>query len=402
MRQRVRASALALVVVVLALLGAGPGWAHDLAIDELNLRPNRTEGRLRGQLTFDPALTRGRGERLLSTEIEARLLAFVAANVVVEADGKKLDLRRSLREIYVPAGAAPGDIVILDGALPVETRELRVIVGKGFRALAVSVELLKAEEGGGEQSALVLGGGASPPYRFARAALGEGWKAGPASQFGIGAGPHDRPVPATAGAGDPDARAAQNAGFAPPSASETALRYLALGVTHILPSGLDHVLFVLALVLGTGYRPRRILLLLSLFTLAHTLTLVAGALDIIVFDSAVIEPLIALSIAFVALENLLFQGRDRYRPYVVVAFGLLHGQGFAGALKETGASHGQFLISLLSFNVGVEIGQLVVAVIGVLVLRAVGRRAGAERAVVRGGSMMIAVVGVIWTVLRLL
>jgi len=384
--ERLRVWALALVVVVLCLLGTRPVFAHDLAIDELGLRPNRAEGRLRGQLTFDPALTRGRGERLLSSEIEARLLSFVAENITVEADGKKLELRRSLREIYVPAGAAPGDIVMLDGALPVETRELRVTVGKGFRALAVSVERPLGAEGGGEQSALVLGGGATPPYRFAQAALAEGWKAGPASQFGVGAAPHD---------------AARDTGFAPPSAGETALRYLVLGVTHILPSGLDHVLFVLALVLGTGYRPRRLLLLLSLFTLAHTLTLVAGALDFIVLDSAVIEPLIALSIAFVALENLLFPAKDRYRPYVVVAFGLLHGQGFAGALKESGAAEGSFLVSLLSFNVGVEIGQLVVAVLGVLVLRAVARRPGAERTLVRGGSMVIAAVGLLWTAMRL-
>jgi len=390
-RERLRASALALVVAIFCLLGARPVLAHDLAIDELSLRPNRSEGRLRGQLTFDPALTRARDERLLSAEIEARLLAFVAANVTVEADGKKLELRRSMREIYVPAGAAPGDIVMLDAALPAETHELRVVVGKAFRVLAVSVELPPGAAGGGEQSVLVLGGEATPPYRFA-ATVGDGWKAGPASQFGLAAAPHDRAAPVPR---------ANDTGFAPPSVGATALRYLVLGVTHILPSGLDHVLFVLALVLGTGYRPRRLLVLLSLFTVAHTLTLVAGALDVIVFESAVIEPLIALSIAFVALENLLFQGNERFRPYVVVAFGLLHGQGFAGALKETGAAKSSFLVSLLSFNVGVEIGQLVVALAGALGLRWVARRPGAERALVRGGSTLIALVGLIWTVLRL-
>jgi hypothetical protein len=173
-------------------------------------------------------------------------------------------------------------------------------------------------------------------------------------------------------------------------------------VTHILPSGVDHVLFVVALVLGAGYRPRRVVLLLSLFTLAHTLTLVLGAVGWVVLPSSVIEPLIALSIAFVAIENLLLEGAQRYRPYVVVLFGLLHGQGFAGALKEAGVPQGSFLLSLLSFNVGVELGQLVVAAVALSLVGLSTLRQGASEKLARGGSMLIALAGLLFIALRLI
>jgi len=183
--------------------------------------------------------------------------------------------------------------------------------------------------------------------------------------------------------------------------AEIARRYLVLGFTHIVPHGLDHVLFVLGLFLLTG-RARSILWQVSAFTLAHSITLGLSIYGVIAAPSSIVEPLIALSIAYVAIENLFFSELKSWRLALVFAFGLLHGMGFAGALRELGLPPSEFLTALVTFNVGVEAGQL--AVIGAAVLL-VGwlwsPRPWYRQRIVVPASAVIACVAVYWTVTRL-
>lgn len=137
--------------------------------------------------------------------------------------------------------------------------------------------------------------------------------------------------------------------------------FLKLGIRHIL-TGYDHLLFLIALLLGCR-RLKTMLLVITGFTLAHSLTLALAALNVVTISSRIVEPLIAASIIFVALENFWRAEKAWHRYAATGGFGLIHGFGFAGALRETGLamSGGELVKSLLAFNLGVEIGQLAVA-----------------------------------------
>ena len=151
-------------------------------------------------------------------------------------------------------------------------------------------------------------------------------------------------------------------GGADQTAMEAFLEYLVVGFEHILPLGLDHILFVIGLfLLSTALRP--LIIQITAFTLAHTVTLALGALGYINIPGSIVEPLIALSITFVAIENIFADKLNKWRPFVIFGFGLLHGLGFAGVLSEFGFAPGQFVASLIAFNIGVEIGQLAVIAI---------------------------------------
>ena len=179
------------------------------------------------------------------------------------------------------------------------------------------------------------------------------------------------------------------------SVATAAARFGAMGVEHIL-SGLDHVLFVVALVLGAA-NIRSLMGVVSMFTLAHSVTLISALLGWISIPSAVVEPLIALSIAFVAIENLL--GATRRRLPVVFVFGLLHGLGFAGSLRVTDDFSWSLVTSLLSFNLGIEAGQalLLLAVFPLILLV---RRSGWSVPVLRGATITVAAVGSFWFIER--
>jgi hydrogenase/urease accessory protein HupE len=168
-----------------------------------------------------------------------------------------------------------------------------------------------------------------------------------------------------------------------------------MGVEHIL-LGLDHVLFVVALILGaTTFRS--LLRVVSMFTVAHSVTLVSTLLGGISVPAVIVEPLIALSIAFVAVENLL--GSTRHRLPVVFGFGLLHGLGFAGSLRITDQVSPELLVSLLSFNVGIEVGQamLLIAVFPLVLLI---RRSRFAVPAVRSATGVVAAFGLFWFVER--
>ena len=151
----------------------------------------------------------------------------------------------------------------------------------------------------------------------------------------------------------------------PPTASpldDGALGFFRLGVEHIL-EGFDHILFIFALILGGG-RFRSLLVIITAFTVAHSITLGLAVLDLVRPPSSIVEPLIALSIAYVAFENIFMERAASRRWLVSLLFGLVHGFGFAGALVELGLPDQALFSSLLFFNLGVEAGQaLIVAVL---------------------------------------
>jgi hydrogenase/urease accessory protein HupE len=186
----------------------------------------------------------------------------------------------------------------------------------------------------------------------------------------------------------------------PPTRAEVVKLYLKLGFTHILPEGLDHVLFVLGIFL-LSRRLKPILQQVTAFTVAHTLTLGLSIYGIVSLPPSIVEPLIALSIVFVAVENVLTPELKPTRLLLVFAFGLLHGLGFAGVLSELGLPRSEFLPALLSFNVGVEVGQLAVIGLAALLLGLPFRNQDWYRQrVVVPASCLIAAVGLYWSVQR--
>jgi hypothetical protein len=189
--------------------------------------------------------------------------------------------------------------------------------------------------------------------------------------------------------------------FVPPTRREIVRQYLVLGYTHILPKGLDHILFVLGLFLLSA-RLRPVLWQVTAFTVAHSITLGLSIYGVVSLPPSIVEPLIALSIAYVAVENLVTRELRAWRVLVVFLFGLLHGLGFAGVLRELGLPRSEFLTALLSFNVGVEIGQLTVIGAAALVLWPALRRTWYRPRVAVPLSIAIAAVGVYWTMARIL
>ncbi|HJZ70755.1 MAG TPA: HupE/UreJ family protein [Vicinamibacterales bacterium] len=180
-----------------------------------------------------------------------------------------------------------------------------------------------------------------------------------------------------------------------------ARRYVVLGFTHIVPNGFDHVLFVLGIYLLSG-RARAVLWQVSAFTIAHSITLALSLYGVIAAPPRIVEPMIALSIAYVAVENIFRSELRSWRVALVFAFGLLHGLGFAGALKELGLPRSEFVTALLTFNLGVEAGQL--AVIGtafLLVGWSCAHRAWYRARIVVPASALIACVAIYWTIERL-
>lgn len=186
-----------------------------------------------------------------------------------------------------------------------------------------------------------------------------------------------------------------------PAASQrsTFSRYVILGFEHILPKGLDHILFVLGLFL-LSVRTGPLLWQISAFTVAHSVTLALSMSGVASLSPHVVEPLIALSIAYVAIENLFTREMKPWRPGVVFAFGLLHGMGFAGVLKELGFPRGEFISTLIGFNLGVEFGQLAVVLLAFLAIGWFRNKPWYRKAFVIPLSLLIAGVGLYWTVER--
>jgi hypothetical protein len=175
------------------------------------------------------------------------------------------------------------------------------------------------------------------------------------------------------------------------------LDFLRLGIEHIL-GGPDHLLFLVAL-LAHARRFWSVVTIVTAFTLAHSLTLSLAVLGLVDVPGDVVEPLIAASIVWVALENLIWPGKEWRRWLVSFVFGLVHGLGFAGALTELSLDGGALVKALVGFNLGVELGQ--VAFIAVfLPLLIWASRAAAMRRLPQIASVLVAVMGGVWFVQR--
>ena len=183
--------------------------------------------------------------------------------------------------------------------------------------------------------------------------------------------------------------------------------FLTQGVEHIL-SGLDHVLFVFGLVL-LGGSLKSLLKIATAFTVAHSITLTLAALQIVHASPRIVEPLIALSIVAVAVENLRHRKLDEdkkqasagWRPWIAFGFGLIHGFGFAEVLTGLGIKGRELVTALVSFNVGVEIGQAAIICVAVpLIALAAKRWTATIPKLVVGGSWVIGAVGLYWFISR--
>jgi hypothetical protein len=178
------------------------------------------------------------------------------------------------------------------------------------------------------------------------------------------------------------------------------LVYLQLGFTHIIPLGFDHILFIVSLFLLSP-RLKTIIWQATAFTIAHSITLGLAMYDVVSAPAHIIEPVIALSIMFVALENIITENLKPHRVIIVFAFGLIHGLGFAGVLKDLGLPKREFLNALISFNVGVEIGQIcVILAAWFLVGKWFREKVWYRKRVVYPISALIAVVALYWTIER--
>ena len=184
------------------------------------------------------------------------------------------------------------------------------------------------------------------------------------------------------------------------SRTEIFATYLRVGFTHILPDGFDHILFIVSLyILEPRLKP--VLLQATAFTVAHSITLGLAMYGLIQPPSAVIEPIIALSILFVAIENIITDKLNPWRLLVVFGFGLVHGMGFASALTGLGLPRKDYFGSLISFNVGVELGQVTVILLcWALVGRWAAGKSWYKQRVVIPVSVVIALVAAFWTVQR--
>lgn len=357
------------------------------------LWPDRSAGELRGELTIDPELTRSLDVQPTPEHSHA-VVEFLKRNIQISADAVLVPLDFEIRELWVRGGATPGDLIVFTVPLGRGSRDLRVFASDAFKALVVSVQVVSDTGTIDTTSWLARGNEWTPSYRIGAGWQQSGWRSGVADVFSV-----DPP---------PESRLTEDR-------SAIAMRFIGSGFEHILPGGFDHVLFVAALVLGSARRYRRLLLSLSLFTIAHTLTLALGKLELVKVSPGLVEPLIAFSIFALAVHNLWQRQRSERpaltgsrapmaevaRSSVVFCFGLVHGLGFANALSELSFDTAHFALALVSFNVGVELGQLVVALLLSLLLHPVREPHSLRKYAVLPGSAVIAAAGLVLAIDRL-
>ena len=173
-------------------------------------------------------------------------------------------------------------------------------------------------------------------------------------------------------------------------------QYIDSGIAHIVPMGLDHILFIIGIFLfSLSFRP--LLLQVTMFTVAHTITLGMAMNGMVSVDPLIVEPLIALSIAYIAIENIFLSNISRHRLLLIFVFGLLHGLGFASVLSEFGMPSDQFVTALISFNIGVEIAQVGILLACYFLLgKLFGHRSWYRKVIVIPISLVIGLVALYW------
>ena len=312
-------------------------------------------------LGVDPATPADENARALMAQTDAEfekteeaLRAMLSRRLRIRADGKPLAVLMSFPEMEPRTQRVGvevfGVLLRLTGALPGESKDVQFFASRGLPA----IELDFVDSGTGRKEFHICLQGEECPR-----------------------------IPLTPGEGG------------------TPLgHFVIIGFKHIVPLGLDHILFVVALFLG-GRDLKTLLIQTAAFTIAHSLTLFLSTFGVFSLPSTVVEPLIALSIAVVGLENLMRrEGVSRMRAGVVFGFGLLHGLGFAGVLAETPMAEGQKLAALLLFNVGVEWGQMAVLAAAFLVSLPVQNDEHYRRFVQRPLSVVLVLVGAAWAAAR--
>lgn len=178
-------------------------------------------------------------------------------------------------------------------------------------------------------------------------------------------------------------------------------KYMLIGFEHIIPLGFDHILFITC-VFFLSPNLKNVVLQASMFTLAHSITLGLAMYGIIKPPANVIEPLIAISIVFLAIENILSDRVKPWRLVMVFLFGMVHGMGFAGALSQLGMPRYAFATALISFNVGVELGQLaIILLLYFLVSRPFSKKPWYRKRIIIPISVIIALVATYWTIERI-
>jgi hydrogenase/urease accessory protein HupE len=176
-------------------------------------------------------------------------------------------------------------------------------------------------------------------------------------------------------------------------------RFLPAGINHIL-IGPDHLLFLVGLLL-LGGTLRQLAVIVTAFTIAHSITLSLAALNLVIPPARIIEPAIALSIVYVGADNLLIRGGRDVRAWIAFAFGFIHGFGFANVLRAMNLPTRALGWSLFSFNLGVEIGQLLVVVVVATALAALRSRSEqAGRQLAFAGSVVVMAAGAFWFIQR--
>ena len=178
--------------------------------------------------------------------------------------------------------------------------------------------------------------------------------------------------------------------------------YILAGFYHILPKGIDHILFVMGLLFLTP-KIAPLVMQISIFTLAHTITLAMSSLGLVTITAGVVEPLIALSIVYIAYENIFRPQLTKYRMITIFLFGLLHGLGFASVLKTFGLPKENLVLALFGFNIGVEFGQIILVLLGFIILTYIFKSKKRYRAYVTlPGSFLIGIFGLWWMLERIL
>ena len=179
--------------------------------------------------------------------------------------------------------------------------------------------------------------------------------------------------------------------------SQVVWSYMVIGFEHIVPRGTDHILFIVGIFL-LSTRMKLLLWQVTMFTAAHTLTLAMSMKGIVSLPASIVEPLIALSIAYVGIENIFAHVLHKSRLVLVFLFGLLHGLGFADVLAEFGMPPHAFATALISFNIGVELGQLAVILVAFLTVGIWFRhKPWYHQRITVPGSVVISIIGLYWT-----
>jgi len=361
------------LLVLTATFFSETAGAHKLEMDLLSVRFDSNSQVFTGQLLVDPLTSRGsEGPIAEGSSLEAehaRVLLFAKDHVTMYAGSQVLELSLEVRELYAKGGAVPGDSVIFSGRLPGDWQEVSVRIAAPMSDLAVTASVDNVEK-----PAVLM----TPEHALVihQAA---------ANTESAGENPSV-----------PEAKANEPAHFS------QFIRHIGTGFVHIIPLGWDHILFVLALTLGSIGKWRRLVFELSAFTIAHTLTFGLASLELVRVAPSIVEPLIAFSISAAAIEYLVDLERKEFRYALVVSFGLLHGLGFAGALLGLGLSKTSFLAFLVSFNLGVELGQLTVVAASLALLWLVRRWPEKRKLLCGVLAGAIAVGGMILGVTRLI